>query len=86
MTDYEREARRRKAAKIAEWCRLTGLSAETVVSTFPFPEIRKQMCLDAGVNPASAQTWELVVGLLAAFESPAYQAAVSADDPFAGLG
>lgn len=81
--EYERDARRRKALALVAWCQSMGFKADSVLAMTP--TIRAQACKDAGVNPASDETWLVVLGLLGAYESPAFQAAVSAEDPFAGL-
>lgn len=67
MMDHEREARRRKALKIVAWCQSMGFDADSVIACDNV--VRDQMCADAGVNRASAKTWELVVGLLGAHEA-----------------
>lgn len=85
--DFEREARRRKALTIVAWCQDLGFTADDVIACDGV--IRDQMCHDAGVNKASAQTWELVVGLLGAHAAidrmPPAMAAALPDDPFEGL-
>jgi len=81
--DFERQARRAKAQKLASYCREHTITA-TWVREMTATE-RAELCKLAGVNEASAETWAVVIGLLGAQESPAYQAAVSADDPFRGL-
>lgn len=61
---YETQARRRKALAIVAWCDGMGFKADDVIAMTPV--IRRQACIDAGVNPASDETWALVVGLLGA--------------------
>lgn len=64
MTDFERDARLRKAQTIAASCREHGWSGADIVGLNSTE--RAWLCEVAGVNVASPQTWAIVIGLLGA--------------------
>lgn len=66
MSDYETQARRRKARTIANCCREHGWSGSDVVNLNATE--RADLCTIAGVNVASAKTWAVVIGMLGAME------------------
>lgn len=89
MTIHEQFARRRKAMTLADYCRANDISAAVLMHD-EWPEardaLRSAICVNAKVNPASAETWAVVVGLLGAKEPmPAAMRAALPEDPFEGL-
>lgn len=87
MTDFERDARLKKARVIAATCRDHGWSGADIVGLNQTE--RAWVCEVAKVNEASPQTWAVVIGLLGATDDesvmhPAIRAALP-DDPFEGL-
>lgn len=92
--NHEDAARLRKAQTLAEYIRSQDLNPAILVhqdgdlaqTDALRQELRRALCGAAGVNPASEQTWAVVVGLLGADRemSPAMRAALP-DDPFDGL-
>lgn len=84
MSDYETQARRRKAVALSDYCRAHNITARWVTEMTATE--RREVCSLAFVNLASDETWAIVVGLLGAYEDmhPAIAAALPSD-PFEGL-
>lgn len=84
MSDYETQARRRKAVALADYCRAHNITARWV--TEMTASERCEVCSLAFVNLASDETWAIVIGLLDAYEDmhPSLKAALL-EDPFEAL-
>lgn len=59
---YAEQARRRKAATLADYCRAEARDVMLVGNMSP--EARALLCERAGVNEASDETWTMVMALL----------------------